>query len=508
MAHTLHAVILAGGAGTRFWPLSRELSPKQILTVFGDDSLIVQTIKRAREVMDEKGTINIVVGEALLDEIRNHLKACSDLEGIDITYIVEPYARNTAAALALAAATVKVNDPNGIVMMLPSDHLCEAGQKWRETIAAAVARAHAGDLVTIGLKPTRAETGYGYIRKGEEVLRAVEGHNLAAYKVVKFVEKPDEQTAQTYLDEGDYFWNSGMLVGSARVIIKQMRLAGSAHQDEEGTFHRGQTASVGETFADAGPEAYKWPAMRHIYELLPSIPFDKSVLEVSDAVSVVPSDLAWSDVGSLTSLEQLAPADEAGNHIIGNAVDVGSHNSLIYAQPKLADTNAPSTVEPRLIATLGLENALVVDTMDATLITTRDHAQDVRRIVDVLKALNVRELTAAKVSLRPWGSWTMLVRAKGFHVKEVDVLPGKRLSLQSHEQRAEHWIVIAGEALVTRGDEELVLKQNESIFLPQGVKHRLANNGTEILRIVEVATGTYLGEDDITRYDDDFGRDS
>ena len=506
MAHTLHTVILAGGAGTRFWPLSRELSPKQMLTVFGKDSLIVQTILRAREVMDEQGTINIVVGESLLDELRNHIKSCEALSDVAINYIIEPCARNTAPALALAAATIKISDPSGIVMMLPSDHLCESGEKWRLTVTAAVTRAHAGDLVTIGLKPTRAETGYGYILKGDELLAAHEGKNLAAYQVEQFVEKPDAQTAQRYVEAGTYFWNSGMLVASARTIVKQLRLAGSAHQDEEEIFHRGQIATVGETFADAGAEAYKWPAFQHMYSLLPNMPFDKAVLEVSDAVSVVPTDLQWSDVGSLIALDQLTSADETGNRLMGNAVDVGSHNSLVYAQPKVGEDAVTATVEPRLIATLGLENALVVDTADATLITTRDHAQDVRLIVEALKARNADELVSSKTSQRPWGRWTMLVRAQGFHIKEVDVLPGKRLSLQSHEQRAEHWIVIAGTAQVTRGDEVLTLHENESVFLPQGIKHRLANEGDAPLRIVEVATGTYLGEDDITRYEDDFGR--
>lgn len=507
MAHTLHTVILAGGAGTRFWPLSRELAPKQMLSVFGDESLIVQTILRAREVMDEHGTINIVVGEGLLDEVRNHLKACDALAGIEINYIVEPCGRNTSAALALAASTVKEHDSEGIVMMLPSDHLCEMGENWRETIAAAVIRAHAGDLVTIGLEPTRPETGYGYILKGDEVLAAREGNNRAAYKVEQFVEKPDAQTAQRYVDAGTYFWNSGMLVASARTIIKQLRLAGSAHQDEERTYHRGQIASVAETFADAGPEAYKWPAFRHMYDLLPSVPFDKAVLEVSDVVSVVPTNLAWSDVGSLSALEQLGEQDAAGNYLLGNVVDVESTNSLVFAQKKPGEQGGvESSVEPRLIATLGLDNALIVDTPDATLITTRDRAQDVRLVVDALKALNAEELVSSKTSLRPWGRWTMLVRAQGFHVKEVDVLPGKRLSLQSHEHRAEHWIVIAGEAHVTRGEETLTLHANESVFLPIGMKHRLENTGAETLRIVEVATGSYLGEDDITRYDDDFGR--
>lgn len=500
MARTLHTVILAGGSGTRFWPLSRELSPKQMLDVFGDTSLIVSAIERAASVMDEKGVVHIVVGEGLLDEIRNHIKSNRRLDTVAIDYIVEPVARNTAPALALAAAMIAHDDPHALVLMLPSDHICQSGPRWEEAVRAAVIRAHGGDLVTIGLVPTRAETGYGYILKGAELLSAKPGEHASAYKADRFIEKPDALRARELSESGAYLWNSGMLVAGVDTIIRELRLAGTQRPLRFETEHSGQMATIAETAAHLGRDSWSNPVIVQLYGNLHAVSFDKAVLEVSSAVSVVPAELEWSDVGSLTALETLAKPDARGNRLMGRSVDVDSTNILTFSDA------GESSVEPRMIATLGLENIMVIDTPDATLIADRDRAQDVRLVVEALHAAHAPEVVRSRTSMRPWGSWTMLVRAKGFHVKEVDVLPGTRLSLQSHEKRAEHWIVIEGEATVTRGDENLTLAPNESIFLPIGVKHRLENRGHEMLRLVEVATGDYLGEDDIERFDDDFGR--
>lgn len=501
MARTLHTVILAGGSGSRFWPLSRELSPKQMLRVFDEESLLIKTIERALEVMDESqdGRIWLVVGEALLDELKNHIKAHESLADTPIEYVVEPFSRNTAPALALAAAFVRAVDSEAVILMLPSDHICESGRRWKEVVRAGEIRAHAGDLVTIGLRPLRPETGYGYIEVGEELLAAKEGRFVSVHKAVRFIEKPDASTAEKLVADGHYLWNSGMLVGQARTILKQLRMSTSHDALNPNTMSAGQMASVAETLVEMGPDCWKMPVAQYLYKALPSVPFDKAVLEVSDVVSVIPAELEWSDVGSLTALEALTDPDEAGNRFIGNTVDFESHDTLVYS-PDNATTGS------RLIATLGLKDIMVVDTADATLVADRSRAQDVRALVDLLKATDAPELAQSKTSLRPWGSWTMLVRAKGFHVKEVDVLPGARLSLQSHVHRAEHWIVIAGQASVTRNTETLTLGPSESIFISKGTVHRLENTGSEILRIVEVATGDYLGEDDITRFDDDFGR--
>lgn len=499
MAHNLHTIILAGGSGSRFWPLSRELSPKQMLRIFDEESLLVKTIERALEVTSENGRIWIVVGEALLDEVRNHIKAHESLADAPIEYVVEPCARNTAPALALAAAFVRAVDPEATVLMMPSDHICESGQRWKEVVRAGEIRARAGDLVTIGLRPTRPETGYGYIEVGEELLAAQDGKFTAVNKAIRFVEKPDAATAEELVADGHYLWNSGMLIATVRTIIKQMRMASAVHGSNPDTMQAGQMATVGETFADMGPDCWRQPVSLYLYSALPSVPFDKAVLEVSEVVSVIPTDLKWSDVGSLTTLEELAEPDDAGNRFIGNTIDLDSCDTLVYS-PESAATGS------RLIATLGLKDVMIVDTADATLVADRSRAQDVRKIVDALKEQGAPEIAQSKTSLRPWGSWTMLVRAQGFHVKQVEVLPGSRLSLQSHKQRAEHWIVLEGLATVTRGDEVSEVGSGESIFIPKGTVHRLENATTEPLRIVEVATGDYLGEDDITRIDDDFGR--
>ena len=521
----LHAVILAGGSGSRFWPLSRELSPKQMLDVFGAQSLLVAAVKRAACVVTggarlrekEHGAIWIVVGEFLYDEVRNHLKAYDELSGLDIRYIIEPCARNTAPALALAAAHVKIADPTAQIVMLPSDHICRDDDEWRAVVALGRERAARGDLVTIGLHPKNPATGYGYIKCIDSAVSASEnqptddgsasGDSVSppVYRVEKFVEKPDEQTAVRYVESGDYLWNSGMLIANAATIIKELRACGAkcgaygktdvqeAHPD---AYYSGKIASVAETLADGGEDSWKNSACRFLYEDCPSVPFDTACLEVSENVSVVAADLGWSDVGSLESLTELQEPDGEGNTLIGRAVDIDSHDVLSYSQ------------SGRMIATLGLDNVMVVDSADATLVASRDRMQDVRKVVHVLKSQDAPEIVQTKTSLRPWGSWTMLVRMPHYHVKEVTVLPGMRLSSQSHEHRAEHWIVAEGTALVTCNGGTITLKKNESAFLPIGTVHRLENVGDDILRVVEVATGDYLGEDDIIRYEDDFGRKS
>ena len=485
--HHVYAVILAGGSGTRFWPLSRELSPKQMLSVFGETSLICATIERARAIVGEDGpAIEIVVGATLLDELRNHLLSQSRLAGVKLDYLVEPLARNTAPALALAAACIEARDPQAIVMMLPSDQLVDNGPAWRATMRAAVEAAATDEaLVTIGLKPTRPETGYGYIKAQS----AADG--ALARKVEAFVEKPDVATAQRYLDAGNYYWNSGMLVARARVILDELVAA----------FDNGVAAAAGNArmvevarrIAAVPASERLSPANYQLFETLPNVSFDNAALELSTHVVVVPAAMAWSDVGSLLSLEDLETPDCAGNRVIGTGVTVDSRDTLVYSPE-------------RLVATLGTENLLVVDTSDATLVAPRDRAQDVRLVVDALARQGAPELREPKVSARPWGTWTIVKEGAGFKVKEIVVTPGSRLSLQSHERRSEHWVVVEGTAIVTQGDEEIRVETGQSVYNPIGMKHRLENRGEGDLHIIEIQVGDYLGEDDITRYTDDFQR--
>ena len=486
----LHAVILAGGSGTRFWPLSRELSPKQFVSIFGGVSLITHAVKRVSAIA-ERGNVHILTNERLLDELRNHLKSQESLEGCEIDYLAEPVPRNTAAAVALAAAHLVALDPDAVMVVLPSDHLLEDGERWERTLRVATGLAEAGRLVTLGLEPSYPETGYGYIHAGEPIPGASEG-DIQAREVIAFVEKPDRPTAERFLAEGGYLWNSGMLVARAATVLAELEAAGARAATADSAAS-GDIARTAREVAALGTDAWTSASARERFETLPSVPFDRAALEVSDAVAVVPADLAWSDVGSLLALEHVAPKDERGNVLAGNVHDIDSRDTIVYS----AD---------RLVATIGLQDLMVVDTDDATLVAAKDRAQDVRLIVDALREAGAREIVETRSSLRPWGSWTRVTRGTGFQVKTIDVLPHTRLSLQSHERRSEHWVVVEGTARVTRGEEVFDLAHGMSTYIPQGVTHRLENPGDSLLRVVEIAVGDYVGEDDITRYEDDWAR--
>ncbi|MHB8050977.1 MAG: mannose-1-phosphate guanylyltransferase/mannose-6-phosphate isomerase [Coriobacteriia bacterium] len=486
----LHAMILAGGSGTRFWPLSRELSPKQFVTMFGGVSLITQAVDRVRSLAAPDG-IHVLTNERLLDELRNHLKSQLTLEACAIEYLAEPTPRNTAAAIALAAAYLERLDPDAVMVVLPSDHVLENGERWERTLRVAVALAGTGRLVTLGLEPARPETGYGYIRMGDKIPGIAEG-DTTGHDVAAFIEKPDQATAERFLAEGGYLWNSGMLVARADAVLAELTAAGQRRATPESE-RSAEIAGVAREVAALEPAGWTGDDARAKFVALPSVPFDKAVLEVSGAVAVVPADLEWSDVGSLAALESIAEPDARGNVHSGNVVDIDSHDSIVYS----AD---------RLVATIGLQGLMVVDTPDATLVAPKDRAQDVRLVVDALKASGARQIVENRSSLRPWGKWTMLVRGTGFMVKTIEVLPGQRLSLQSHERRSEHWVVVEGRGRITRGTEVFDVGPNESAYIPRGFVHRLENPGADMLRIVEIAVGDYLGEDDITRYEDDWER--
>ncbi|HSQ22752.1 MAG TPA: sugar phosphate nucleotidyltransferase, partial [Coriobacteriia bacterium] len=355
----------------------------------------------------------------------------------------------------------------------------------------AIGLAREGRLVTLGLGPTRPETGYGYIRMGAAIEGATEG-DTTGHDVAAFIEKPDRETAERFLAEGGYLWNSGMLVARAATVLAELDSAG-ARAETPDSAPAAEMAAAAREVAALPPKEWTAESARERFAALPAVPFDKAVLEVSDAVAVVPAELDWSDVGSLAALEAVAPPDERGNVLSGNVVDIDSHDTIVYS----AD---------RLVATIGLKDLMVVDTTDATLVAPKDRAQDVRLVVDALKAADAREIVESRSSLRPWGSWTLLVKGTGFQVKTIEVAPGQRLSLQSHEHRSEHWVVVEGSGRITRGSEVFDIGPNQSAYIPRGFTHRLENPGTGVLRIVEIAVGDYLGEDDITRYEDDWSR--
>lgn len=482
-------MILAGGSGARFWPLSREMSPKQMLSIFGGESLITQAVERIRPLAG--GGLHVLTNERLRDEIGNHLSAQPTLDGVLVEVLAEPTPRNTAPAMALAAAYLCANDPEAIMIVLPSDHLLECGPAWESAVRLAVEAAEGGALVTIGLKPRAPETGYGYIRAGRPLV-GLESDGLSVHAVHEFVEKPDSATAETYLASGDYLWNSGMLVARAATILSQLRSVGRRDVSQDSR-HGELIADTAEEIAALDPALWPVGAAHDAFAALPAVAFDKAVLEVSERVVVVPTDLDWSDVGSLLALETLDQPDEHGNVMVGRIHDVDSTGVIAYS----AD---------RLVATLGLSDLIVVDTADATLVADKSRAQDVRLIVDALKAADAPEVSTSRISLRPWGSWTLLLKSPGFQIKSIDVLPGKRLSLQSHTQRSEHWVVVQGVARVTKDDEVIELSANESAYIPAGAMHRLENAGTKALRVIEVAVGEYLEEDDIVRHEDDWNR--
>lgn len=479
----IYAAILAGGSGQRFWPLSRELKPKQLLSMFGQESLIAQAVRRILPFAGDSDHVTIVTNERLFDELRNHLTAQEDARLREVTYIQEPIARNTAPAIALAAAIFAAQDPDAIMVVLPSDHILEDGDVWADCIGAAAAAAADGYLVTIGIAPTRPEVGYGYIMAGDALPQFTAGL-VTPHVVQQFVEKPELARAEEFVASGRYFWNAGIFVMRASRVLEELDAAGGdvAH-----------IAEVARWIAARAPQDRNDDESRARFESIVPVSIDTAVMERSDRVAVIPAPLDWSDVGSLLALGDLAEPDAAGNVRVGRGVDIDSSNSIIYSTD-------------RLVATLGVDNVIVVDTTDATLVLDKDHAQDVRQVVEALKVHGAAELVQPKTSLRPWGSWTSLLSAPSYQIKLIEVKPGARLSLQKHHHRAEHWIVVSGTAVVTRDDERVDVHANESIFLPVGCVHRLENCGEGALQLIEVQVGEYLGEDDIVRLSDDWGR--
>ena len=481
----LYATVLAGGSGQRFWPLSRELNPKQLLSMFGQESLIAQAVHRILPFTEGGSSVVVSTNERLFDELRNHLTAQADPELHEVRYIQEPLPKNTAPAIALAAATFASEDPDAIMVVLPSDHLLEDGEVWSDCIRSAAKVAASGYLVTIGIEPTRPETGYGYIRAAEALPEYAVG-TATPYVAAEFVEKPDAARAEEFVECGKYYWNAGIFVMKATQVLDELEKAGGAEAE---------IAQVARWIAAQPPSERNGAEALERFSMLESISIDNAVMERSDRVAVIPAALNWSDVGSLLALEAVAQADDAGNVRDGRGVDIESSNSIVYSGD-------------RLVATLGVEDLIVVDTTDATLVLPKERAQDVRLVVDALKAIGAPEVTQPKVSLRPWGSWTSLLKGPGYQIKLLEIKAGSKPSLQRHHHRSEHWIVVAGTASVTRDDEVIELHTNESVYLPVGCTHRLENCGRVPVKIIEVQVGEYLGEDDIVRIEDDYARDS
>jgi len=473
----LYPVIMAGGSGTRFWPLSRHLFPKQLLRIGGEHTLIQQTMRR---VLGCAPAANVLISTnaAQADLIRGQLMDWKD----ELTngFLLEPEGRNTAPAIALAAIEVLGRDPDGLMLVVPADHVVTGQRDFQAAVELASGLAAGGYLVTFGIKPIRPETGYGYIKPKGTVLLGKRG-KLRGYPVQKFVEKPNAAKAAQYLKAGHYFWNSGMFVWRAATILQEIGL------------HQPAIAASMDQIRTLKMEGASKQSIDDVYRQIKPVSIDSGVMEQSSKAAVVPVMFKWSDVGSWGSLDEVAEKNKAGNVVIGRVVDLESTRSIVYA-------------DRRVVATIGLQDMVVVDTPDATLVCPKARAQDVKKIVDILKQQQAPEHLEHLTVQRPWGSYTVLEEGPGFKVKRVTVNPGGRLSLQLHRQRSEHWVVIAGTARVTRGEEIFDLQVGQSTAIPMKTQHRLENPGKEIVHIIEVQNGPYLGEDDIVRFKDDYGR--
>jgi mannose-1-phosphate guanylyltransferase/mannose-6-phosphate isomerase len=468
----LFPLILSGGSGTRLWPISRRNLPKQFLSLAGRETLFQQTVQRA-------AAISGVCAPIVVASDDHRFLAAEQLQEMDIadaSILLEPVARNTAPAIAAGALEAMRRDPEAVLLVLPADHLIGDDHSFSEAVAAARSLADDGWLVTFGIRPDRAETGFGYIRRGTEL-------KDGAFKVDQFVEKPPIDVAEQYVASGTYDWNSGMFLFRADRYIEELRQHAPAMLEAtEAAFAK---ANIDLDFTRLDADAFA---------SAPNDSIDYAVMEKTSRVAVVPVSCAWSDIGSWDALWLAAEKDGDGNHFDGDVIALDTKGSLIRSH------------ERHLVATIGLEDIVVVTTPDATLVARRDASQDVKKIVDRLKAAGRTEHDLHRVVRRPWGSYDSLSLGERFQVKRIVVKPGAALSLQMHHHRAEHWIVVKGVAEVTCDDKVFLLAENQSTYLPLGSKHRLRNPGKMPVELIEVQSGSYLGEDDIVRFDDVYGR--
>lgn len=465
-------LILSGGSGTRLWPISRRNLPKQFLSLAGKDTLFQQTIQRAAKLPDVAAPIVVASDD-------QRFLAAEQLQELGIegaSILLEPVARNTAPAIAAGALQALRKDRDALILVLPADHLIGNDGAFTDAVARARPLAEQDWLVTFGIRPERAETGFGYIRRGA----GLEGDT---FQVSQFVEKPNQEVADRYLASGEYDWNSGMFLFRA-----------SRYLEELGQYAPSMLAAAEKAFERANTDLDFIRLESEAFATAPSDSIDYAVMEKTTRAAVVPVSCNWSDIGSWDALWLAAEKDADGNHLDGDVIALDTRNSLIWSHDR------------HLVATIGLEDVVVVTTPDATLVARRDASQEVKKVVEQLKEAGRTEHDLHRVVRRPWGSYDSLESGDRFQVKRIVVKPGAALSLQMHHHRAEHWIVVKGVAEVTCDDKVFLLAENQSTYLPLGSRHRLRNPGKVPVELIEVQSGSYLGEDDIVRFDDVYGR--
>ena len=467
-------IILSGGVGARLWPVSRESHPKPFMKLPDGQSLLQKTFARAA-ALDGVGEVLTITNRELYFKSRDEYQfARKDFPGVTDTFLLEPFGRNTAAAIALGAMSVaEAHGGDALMLVLPADHLIDDQEAFSTAVKQAAGLAEQGNLVTFGIVPNAPETGFGYIE--------ADGH-----VVKRFVEKPSYETALEYVGSGRYLWNSGMFCFKAAAVLEQFKIHAPAIYEHalpcwEATRNKAQANLP---MREIDPESFA---------AIPENSIDYALMEKSDVVMVVPGRFGWSDIGSWNAISDLTVPDEAGNRVVGEVVLVDVGNSFIQS-------------EGRMVAAIGLDNMLIIDTPDALLVADRARAQDVKKVVQQLKLMNHESCKLHRTVVRPWGTYTVLEEGKHFKIKRIVVKPGASLSLQMHYHRSEHWIVVSGTASIVNDDKNMLVRTNESTYIPAGHKHRLENPGLVDLIMIEVQSGEYLGEDDIVRFDDVYGR--